>query len=69
LLKEWIDLHAHDDFAQQALWLKSELDAAGGTLDANERVRLSDIFSGTQELEVAFHQAPYLTPARTKRLS
>lgn len=69
LLKEWIDLHAHDDFAQQALWLKSELDAAGGTLDANERVRLSAIFAGAQELEIAFHQAPYLTPARTKRLS
>jgi thiaminase len=67
LLKEWIALHAHDDFAQQALWLKSELDAAGATPDANERVRLSAIFSGTQELEIAFHQAPLPHAGQNKK--
>ena len=66
LLREWIDLHAHDDFKEQALWLKSELDAAGEYLDANERVRLSAIFSSAQELEIAFHQAPYLSRPEQK---
>ncbi|TCL75748.1 TenA family protein [Rhizobium sp. BK251] len=60
LLKEWIDLHAHDDFAAQALWLKAELDNAGEGLDATERAGLSGIFGRAQELEIAFHHAPYL---------
>ena len=59
LLKEWINLHAHHDVAEQALWLKTELDAAGETLDANERARLNSIFARAQEFEIAFHQAPY----------
>lgn len=60
LLKEWVDLHAHEDFAAQALWLKAQLDAEGEKLDAGERRRLSAIFGRAQELEIAFHDAPYL---------
>ena len=60
LLKEWVELHASDEFAAQALWLKEELDRAGETLDAAERQRLSEIFGKAQELEIAFHDAPYL---------
>jgi thiaminase/transcriptional activator TenA len=60
LLKEWVDLHAHEDFAAQALWLKEELDAAGEGMDAAERSRLSGIFGRAQALEIAFHDAPYL---------
>ncbi|RCS22128.1 TenA family transcriptional regulator [Phyllobacterium salinisoli] len=60
LMKEWVDLHAHEDFAAQARWLKAELDAAGEGMSAEERSRLSGIFRRTQLLEIAFHDAPYL---------
>jgi thiaminase (transcriptional activator TenA) len=59
LLKEWVDLHAHEDFAAQARWLKQQLDAAGDGLGASERSRLSGIFGQVQRLEIAFHNAPY----------
>ncbi|MFL0694492.1 MAG: TenA family protein [Agrobacterium tumefaciens] len=60
LLKEWVDLHAHPDFAAQALWLKAELDRAGDGMSASERSRLSGVFGRAQSLEIAFHDAPYL---------
>lgn len=60
LLKEWVDLHAHPDFAAQALWLKAELDAAGEGMSKAERSLLSGIFGRAQSLEIAFHDAPYL---------
>ncbi|WP_414475949.1 TenA family protein [Microvirga sp. M2] len=60
LLKEWVDLHAHVDFATQALWLRDRLDEAGAALDAAGRAKLSLIFGRAQRLEIAFHDAPYL---------
>lgn len=60
LLKEWIELHAHPDFAAQALWLKAELDQAGHQMSETERSRLSSIFGQAQALEIDFHDAPYL---------
>lgn len=60
LLKEWVDLHAHEDFAAQALWLKAELDVAGEGMSPEERSRLSGIFGHAQALEITFHDAPYL---------
>lgn len=59
LLKEWVDLHAHEDFAAQALWLKAELDRAGEGMEAAERSRLSKIFGRAQRLEIDFHEAAY----------
>jgi thiaminase (transcriptional activator TenA) len=59
LLKEWVDLHAHEDFAAQALWLKAELDRAGEGMEAAERSRLSEIFGRAQRLEIDFHEAAY----------
>lgn len=59
LLKEWVDMHAHEDFAAQAKWLRQQLDEAGDHLDAIERKRLSDVFGRAQRLEIAFHHAPY----------
>jgi thiaminase/transcriptional activator TenA len=60
LLKEWVDLHVHEDFAAQALWLRDRLDEAGAILNTAERTRLSQIFGRAQSLEIAFHDAPYL---------
>jgi thiaminase/transcriptional activator TenA len=63
LLKEWVDLHVHEDFAAQATWLKQQLDDAGERLDAVKRRRLSNVFREVQRLEIAFHHAPYLEQA------
>lgn len=60
LLKKWVDLHAHEDFAAQAHWLRGQLDEADAGLEEADRVRLSGIFRRVLELEIAFHDAPYL---------
>ncbi|KQX44948.1 MULTISPECIES: TenA family protein [unclassified Ensifer] len=59
-LKEWVEMHADDEFAAQAKWLKKELDVAGDALEASERKRLSAIFGRAQQLEIAFHDAAYV---------
>ncbi|WEX75044.1 TenA family protein [Sinorhizobium numidicum] len=59
LLREWVDMHTHEDFAAQAMWLRDQLDGAGETLTAKERARLSSVFARAQELEIEFHEAPY----------
>lgn len=60
LLREWVALHRADTFAAQARWLRDQLDAAGAGLDEVEKARLSRIFGRVQDLEIAFHDAPYL---------
>lgn len=60
LLKEWVDLHVDPNFAAQAQWLKNELDIAGETLEEDEKARLSKIFGRAMQLEIDFHDAPYL---------
>lgn len=60
LLKEWIDLHVDHSFAQQALWLKKELDKAGEALSETDCTRLSAVFASATRLEIDFHNAPYL---------
>ena len=57
--REWVALHADKTFADQALWLKSQLDGAGATLSAADRARLSLVFGRVQKLEIAFHEASY----------
>lgn len=59
VLKEWVQLHATPAFADQARWLKAEIDAAGGKLSRAEKARLSSIFARVTEMEIAFHDAAY----------
>ena len=58
-LRQWVDLHAADDFAAQALWLRDRVDAAGPDLDEVEKSRLSSLFGRVLKLEAAFHEAAY----------
>lgn len=58
-LREWVDLHAADEFAAQAEWLRRQIDAADPALDEAARIRLSGTFGRVQRLEIAFHDAPY----------
>ncbi|MBA8880112.1 TenA family protein [Phyllobacterium myrsinacearum] len=60
MLKEWIDLHVSQGFAEQASWLKRQLDLAGEDLSEQACSRLSTIFGHAMQLEIDFHDAPYL---------
>jgi thiaminase/transcriptional activator TenA len=58
-LREWIDLHATDEFAAFVGWLRDELDRYGPELNARRRERLFRNFERAVELEVAFFDAAY----------
>lgn len=59
VLKAWVELHATDTFAEQAHWLKRQLDGLGPGLDGARRRRLSRIFREAMQLEIGFHDAAY----------
>ncbi len=59
LLRQWIDLHAAESFADQARWLKAEVDRHGAIACESERERLSRLFGKVLKLEIAFHDAAY----------
>lgn len=58
-LREWIELHATDEFAAFVGWLRDELDRYGPELNDRRRKRLSRNFCRAVELEVAFFDAAY----------
>ncbi|WP_343550459.1 TenA family protein [Pantoea sp.] len=58
-IRRWVDMHAEDEFYQQALWLKGELDACAQTLSAEEKSRLSVLYGQVLQWEVDFHNAAY----------
>jgi thiaminase (transcriptional activator TenA) len=61
LLKEWVTMHVDQAFADQAAWLKEQLDIAGEQgIPEDLCVRLSSIFTNAMQLEIDFHDAPYL---------
>ena len=57
---EWIALHVAPPFASQVEWLLEQLDALGPALPPRHQGRLADAFRRTLELEIAFHDAPYV---------
>jgi thiaminase/transcriptional activator TenA len=59
VLRRWVDLHAAEDFADQARWLRRQIDAAGAEMGERSRRRLSGIFRRALELEIDFHTAAY----------
>jgi thiaminase (transcriptional activator TenA) len=59
VLRRWVDLHAAEDFADQARWLRRQIDQAGAELGPRSRARLAGIFRRALELEIDFHTAPY----------
>lgn len=59
VLRRWVDLHAEDSFAAQALWLKGQVDQAGERLGVEQRRALSKLFGRVLRLEIDFHNAPY----------
>lgn len=59
-LKEWVLLHAAPDFAQQAKWLRDQVDSIALGLTSVEREDLINTFGHVMRLEIAFHDAAYL---------
>lgn len=60
-IRYWVDMHAEDEFYQQALWLKDELDRAALALTEEEKQRLSDLYAQVLQWEIDFHSAAYLS--------
>jgi thiaminase/transcriptional activator TenA len=58
-LREWVDLHAAEDFAAQARWLRQQIDRAGEEMGPASRQRQAAIFRRALELEIDFHSAAY----------
>jgi thiaminase/transcriptional activator TenA len=59
VIRRWVDLHAAEDFAAQARWLKQQVDFVGLTLDGVGRKRVARIFRRALSLEINFHRVPY----------
>jgi thiaminase/transcriptional activator TenA len=60
-LKDWILMHASPDFAQQAKWLRDQVDTLSSKLTASEQDELIQLFGRVMRLEIAFHDAAYPT--------
>ena len=58
-IRRWVDLHVAEDFADQARWLKDQLDRLGPHLSPRRRAACRRIFRRALELEIDFHHAPY----------
>jgi thiaminase (transcriptional activator TenA) len=59
VLRRWVDLHAAEEFADQARWLRQQIDLFGTELSSRSRSRLTGVFRHAIELEIGFHTAPY----------
>ncbi|HEX6119045.1 MAG TPA: TenA family protein [Dongiaceae bacterium] len=59
VLRQWVNLHAAEGFADQARWLRRQIDLHGAELGERSRFRLSAVFRRALELEIDFHTAPY----------
>lgn len=58
-VRRWVDMHAEEEFHQQALWLKTELDAWASALSIEEKERLSVLYGTVLQWEIDFHTAAY----------
>jgi thiaminase/transcriptional activator TenA len=58
-LREWVTLHANDEFAGFVDWLRAELDREAETLSPRREARVRRRFERTVRLEAAFFDAAY----------
>lgn len=58
-LRRWVEMHAEDEFYQQALWLKNELDRCAMALSEKEKQALSALYGEVLQWEIDFHHAAY----------
>lgn len=60
-IRRWIEMHAEDEFYQQACWLKAELDRCAEELTPGEQTSLSVLYGHVLQWEIDFHSAAYMT--------
>lgn len=53
-LRRWVEMHAEDEFYQQALWLKNELDRCAMALVKDEKQALSALYGEVLQWEIDF---------------
>jgi thiaminase (transcriptional activator TenA) len=58
-VRRWVEMHAEDEFHQQAQWLKTELDQCALTLSAAQQTQLSQLYARVLQWEIDFHSAAY----------
>ncbi|WP_333495634.1 TenA family protein [Kluyvera sp. CHPC 1.251] len=58
-VRRWVEMHAEDEFYQQALWLKNELDRCAVALSESEKQTLSALYGEVLQWEIDFHSAAY----------
>lgn len=57
---QWIALHTAPAFTDQVRWLRARLDELGPQLSSDQQASLAKAFRQTLELEIDFHNAPYI---------
>jgi thiaminase (transcriptional activator TenA) len=62
-VRRWVEMHAEEEFYQQALWLKGELDQCALSLSIEEKQRLTELYGNVLQWEIDFHSAAYLESA------
>ncbi|EFE97975.1 TenA family protein [Serratia odorifera] len=55
----WVEMHAEEEFYQQARWLKDELDRCAMALGEREKQALSALYGDVLQWEIDFHTAAY----------
>lgn len=58
-MRRWVEMHAEDEFHQQAQWLKTELDQCALTFSAAQQAQLSQLYARVLQWEIDFHSAAY----------
>jgi len=58
-VRRWVDMHAEEEFYQQACWLKVELDQCALTLNEEKKQALSALYGDVLQWEIDFHTAAY----------
>lgn len=58
-VRHWVEMHAGEEFFQQANWLKAELDRCAMALSDAEKQALSALYGEVLQWEIDFHNAAY----------
>lgn len=58
-LREWIEIHATDEFRELVRWLRSEMDAEAKALSPRRRERVYHLFDRAVTLEIEFFDTVY----------
>jgi thiaminase/transcriptional activator TenA len=60
LPREWITIHAKQQFEAFVAWLRGQLDRDGPRLSPDRQEHIAEVFSRTVQLEKAFFDDAYL---------